>query len=320
MASFVQKLNRWLQLTGWKTSSAPTPAEMQILCAFHSQSDARILKFFRQWRSAEFVTRSFLNEQQSRYELRWHRTPALLSHNCLFEPIISRPLIVHTSVSPTPLSFVLHVQPGGWCGPLIGETVDGSPLPLRWSLQSGDDQRPPWPGGKPLLILPAVADGLAGQKRIRRYADLPDDFELVGDYWEIFDPATDEQIRECEQRLGFPLPADYIDFVRCSNGILIGETYIPGTGRMAPPPFNLEDRTTTLFLGEDIVNGLADGGWCMPTTGPDAGRVVQYSMYGDREPHTTTLREFVRERVADLSRFDTGSEDWATKGRAAPTG
>ncbi|QDV53292.1 hypothetical protein Enr17x_53660 [Gimesia fumaroli] len=85
-----------------------------------------------------------------------------LSHNCFKPRVESKQLIFTDPLTEKELAFKLMIQPYGWCGPLIGHTLDGSPFPLKWEFNGLNSHNQ----SSNILDLPKLADQDEGIKRL----------------------------------------------------------------------------------------------------------------------------------------------------------
>ncbi|WP_298866176.1 hypothetical protein, partial [uncultured Gimesia sp.] len=255
----IQLVKGYFQKKAWALSTTLTESERQILNLFLNQDDSRCRKFWSQWQSAQEFQRAFTNSQQNQYDLRWRRSKVLLSHNSLRKRLESEPLVVTDQLSGKDLRFKLTVQAGGWSGPLIGETIDGSPFPLEWKLKPSIGEM----NNRDLLPLPIMADQDAGKNRFTSWLNSIQIDSKYKDYIEFFEPATASDLDQMQQRLQIELPDPYLQLLRVSNGLLIGECYIPGTSDCPLTPFPDDSHPASLFLADDIINNLSDGFYCL---------------------------------------------------------
>lgn len=296
LRSPLQLVKRFLQKRKWAESAALSDGERHVLSRFLESEDPRLRKFWLQWTSSERFERTFPQPGQQRYELQWSRANTCLSHNSLREHHQTEPLVITDELSRRQLQFRLSIRPGGWAGPLTGETLDGSPFPLEWKPELPETLT----DGSELAKLPPRADQCAGQARLEAW--LPDVKIDPGfiDFVEFFNPATDAELEQLEQRLNLTLPAACRAFLQCTNGLLIGENYFPGTKDACPPPFPDDSYPPALFLTDDVINHLGDGFFCLPLEGEDAQCVVHYDMYGEKEVISQSLPEFLKLKLETL--------------------
>ena len=296
LSSPVKLIKHFLKKKAWALSTTLPECELQILRIFLLHDDPRFSKFHLQWQSAKQFQRKFTSPQQNQYELKWSRSKGCLSHNSLRNRLESAPLVVTDQISGKDLRFKLTVQAGGWSGPLIGETIDGSPFPLEWKLKPSIMEI----NNRDLLPLPILADQDAGKNRFTSWLNPIQIDTKFKAYIEFFEPATASDLDEMQQRLQIEIPESYRQFLSTTNGLLIGECYIPGTSDCPLTPFPDDSHPASLFLADDIINNLSDGFYCLQLEGDERFCVMHYDMYGEKEQTSASLQEFLKLQLADI--------------------
>jgi hypothetical protein len=273
-----------------------TDGERLILSYFLESNDPRLRKGWLQWMSAKCYCRNYPQENDSQYQLKWRGSRGCLTHNSIRKRLEMEPIEVVDKITRSRLKFSLPIQPGGWAGPLLGETLDGSPFPLEWKPE------PPHPplAADQRSTLPPRADQLAGQARLEDWLNgVKIDPGLI-DFVEFFEPATPAELEQLERRLEITLPDEYRQLLLCSNGLLIGEHFFPGTAEACRPPFPDESYPDSLYLTDDVINNLYDGFYCLPLEGAERHQVVHYDMYGEKEITCDSLKELLKLQIESL--------------------
>jgi hypothetical protein len=124
-------------------------------------------------------------------------------------------------------------------------------------------------------------------------------------FLELFDPAGDADLHEFELRFGRSIPTALAQLFRVSNGMLIGETFVRPVQELvttqqlkwygAPPQLGC-----SLFIAEDVINGLSDGYYCMPVEGDKASAVVKVDMYGAVDERDVSVEQFLIAKLSEL--------------------
>lgn len=292
----IQLVKRFLQKRRWAEATKLSDSERLVLSLFLESNDPRLRKFWLQWESAERFERRFTAPQEHCYELKWMRSEAVLSHNSLQTQQETEPVVVIDQLTRKQLQFRLTIQPGGWAGPLTGETVDGSPFPLDWKPELPKNRR----DATQLSLLPPQADQCAGKKRMEAWLEGEHIDPGFTDFIEFFEPATDVDLKQLEQRLQIELPETYRQFLQCSNGLLIGENYFPGSSDARLAPFPDDSFPPALFLTDEIFNNLGDGFYCLPLEGEAQLQIVHFDQYGERKTISDSLPEFLHLKLETL--------------------
>ncbi|MCA9006559.1 MAG: SMI1/KNR4 family protein, partial [Planctomycetaceae bacterium] len=120
------------------------------------------------------------------------------------------------------------------------------------------------------------------------------------DFIEFFETATENELTQMEQRLKVDLPEVYRQFLQCSNGLLIGENYFPGTRDARLAPFPDDSFPPTLYLTDEIINNLADGFYCLPLEGENQLQVLHFDQYGEQKRMSNSLQEFLHLKLETL--------------------
>lgn len=301
LSSPFKLIKYFLKKKAWVLSTELAEGEIQILRIFLNHSDPRFKKFWLQWKSAKQFRRKFTNPQKNQYELKWSQSTGCLSHNSLRKRQESNSLVVTDQISGKDLRFKLTIQAGGWSGPLTGETIDGSPFPLAWKFNPSTIEV----NNPNLLLIPKMADQDAGKNRFTSWLNMMQIDTKFKDYFEFFEPATTADLDQMQQRLQIEIPETYLQFLRITNGLLIGESYFPNTSECQLAPFPNDTYPTSLFLTADLINNLSDGFYCLPLVGEEKFCVMHYDMYGEKKKISASLQDFLKLQIDEIpTRFN----------------
>lgn len=289
--SLIQRFIRFLAVQRWKTATSLSDSEQFLIQAFLRGKGPRLWKFQQKWTQANWFTREFVDAKQNAYSLRWRWMAGNFFHASLSECLASAPILFDDATKGCPLKFTLHVQPHGFCGPLIGETVDGSLWPLHWEIPEAARLRIQETSG--LLPLPALADQSAGLERLEAWLGSPIDRRFVY-LIETCEGAALEDLQTLS------LPGEYADLLSVSNGLLIGETYIKPASNLEV--LEISSDQVLLNIADDLINGLADGfyGYHMGINKPKG--LTHFGMYGEETPAAASLKEFILKQIAELAK------------------
>lgn len=291
----IKQILDWFQKSRWKSSNSLSSPEWSVIHALLRGNDPRLIKFLLQWHMANGFQRD-QDVSQSECLVKWRSTPGNLSHLSLASDIESDPLVVRDSLSKRDLEFRIHVRNGGSCRPLHGKTIDGRDWPLVWQCDLVDSSE------RTFLTLPELADQGAGLNRLKSWMQnitLTVDFTI---FVEFFEPMVPQEYDVLCKRIGIELPDDYRHLLECTNGLLIGESFIRGSDLISRTslPGIAED---AIVVCDDIINGLSDGFYAMLTSGADSGMVVHCDMYGSVSTTRTQLSMFLTQRFDELPSY-----------------
>lgn len=264
--------------------------ETHLVHAFLAGDDYRLRKVLANWDLADSVVREFTDRTNSAYRVYPGDTFQCLSHRSLGDRVQSNPVDIVTAEGQPLLQCSIEILTGTNVILKVA-TVDGSPIPNCWKLSSpaadllseGSLQRQ----------LPTMSDQAAGVARLKNWMpDLEISDELLP-WIEVFSPARDSSIRQLSELLRSPLPPSFEEFLKVTDGILIGESYLEGTRLQE----NVSDYLTLPFRGMvvcgDVINGLDDGFYFMSLDHLSDGQIWHASMYGEVQVAFPTLREFL---------------------------
>ena len=286
---FVDWLRRRLSLLRWRESRSLSSSEWGVLTALLSGSDPRLRRTMLQWKMASRFSREFMAPDESEIRIQWRATPGNLSHITLADTA-SEPITVCDDISKRQLRFVLKVGSGGSCFPLIGKALDGDKWPLSWSL--GSIHISALESGN-YMQLPGVADQTIGIRRLEAWLGKTIDVRGFEPFYEVFAAASHGTIAETERRLGIDIPPAYREFLLASDGLLVGEMYLLGTGLSQLVHLPPETKPSVILLAQDGVNGPNDGFYFMYTSGKNRGKVARIDFSAEITQISESLPEFV---------------------------
>jgi|ERR1043165_3654900 hypothetical protein len=196
-----------------------TTDELAITRALLPKNDARTNRLIMQAEEAPWIERRLLS--QSAYQL-W--IPYVRNAKTIIDTsveVISPELQISDKVSMRGLTFTIKVLRGGFLNALTGTIRDGGPWPKSFTVSSEglakfSQKLSNWlpleiSDAKRLETLIELIRWCAGDSSILS--------GLVERDIRVYFPASDEDIHECQARLRIELPAEYLEFVRISNGL-----------------------------------------------------------------------------------------------------
>lgn len=208
----------------------------------------------------------------------------------------SRPVTLIDAVSGCTLTYTITIGTTGCCAPL---SLKAPALTrIDWRTRASSQSIREALAQTPYVHLPEVADQSATRMRLTANNIQVQMNPASWDYLELREPATNVDLEELTQSIEGSAPADYLQFMTCSNGMLIGEVLLlPIKDAIRFAKSYVRSIGQSVILAQDVINGLADGFWFMPVSGAKSGLVMHVDNYGKVEGNGITLAAFLQELV-----------------------
>ena len=296
MTGLKSVIQRAYELYGLVSGSRLLEPEWFGLGVLLAGGDPRLKKLRLQWEGCGSFSRKAVSG--GTLNIRWQFNCGCLGHAMFTKNTRSSTVAVLCEASGHVRLFTINVSAGGWCSSLESRRVDADELR---NFENGEQD-----GMDELCIpLPDIADQPSGEARLRSV--FPELELFSSDYGntELKEPVSNEILEACEGSLGMKFPEVYRDFVRATDGMLLGETLILGCNESVQLGRKFEFATSpNLVVAFDVENSICDGVWHIPLVENRFGHVFRKNNLGELDPVRLPFDEFLKRSIREAQRTD----------------